>query len=57
MGEADLSDEVKAEKGEYRNPDGEVNLSVEKAPVVCLVSDAEELESEGNLDESEDYLY
>ncbi len=54
--EPDLAQKVEPEKGECHNPDGEVYFPVENAPVVGLVGNAEELESEGNLNESQNHL-
>ena len=55
--ELDLAEEVEAKECEHYDPDCEVNLSVKDTPVVSLVSNAEELQTEGNLDESEDNLH
>ena len=54
--ETDLSKKIEPEKSEYYDPYCKVYLSVEDAPVVCLVCNAEELQSEGDLDESENNL-
>ena len=55
--ETDLSEEVETEECEYYDPDCKIYLSVEESPVICLVSDAEELQSESDLDKSENNLY
>ena len=55
--ESDLAEKIEAEKSEYHNPYSEIYLSVENTPMVGLVSDAEELESERDLDESEHDLH
>ena len=44
--ETDLAEKVKTEKSEYNDPDSKIYLSVENSPMVSLVSDTEELESE-----------
>ena len=54
---SDLAEEVETEQCEYYDPDCKVNLSVKESPMVSLVSNAEELETESNLDETENNLY
>ena len=49
--------QVESQQGEYRYPQGEVDFTVEDAPVVGLVGYAEELETEGELDEAEYHLH
>ena len=56
MSETDLSEEIESEECEHHDPDSEIYLSVEDPPVVSLVSNAEELETESNLYESEHNL-
>ena len=55
--ETDFSKEVEAEKSEYHDPDGKVYLSVKDTPMICLVGDAEELQTKRYLDESKHNLY
>ena len=55
--EPDLAQKVEPEEGECHDPDGEVDFPVEDAPVVGLVGNAEELESECHFNESENYLH
>ena len=53
----DLAEQVQTEQGEYHNPDCEINLPVQKTPMISLVRHAEELQTESNLDESEHNLH
>ena len=55
--ETDLAEKVKTEKSEYNDPDSKINLSVKDTPMVSLVSDTEELETECDFNKSEDNLY
>ena len=55
--ETDLAKEVKAEKSEHYYPYSKIYFSVEDTPVVSLVSDAEELQTKGDLYKAEYYLY
>ena len=55
--ELDLAEKVETEECEHNDPYSKVNLSVKDTPVVSLVSNAEELQTESYLDESEDNLY
>ena len=55
--ELDLAEEVKAKESEHYDPDCKINLSVKDTPMVSLVSNAEELKTECNLDETENNLY
>ena len=57
MGESDLSEEIETEQCKDNDPDCKVNLSVENAPVICLVSYAEELETECKLYETKHNLH
>ncbi len=57
MRETYLAEQIKSEKGEHHNPYGKVNLPVEDTPVVCLVCNAEEFESERDLHEAENDLH
>ena len=52
-----LSEQIQSQKGKYHNPDCKVNLPVEYAPVVGLVSNAQELEAKRNLYETEHDLH
>ena len=54
--ETDLSEQVESKKRESHNPYSEVNLSVKKPPMIGLIRDAKELESERDLDEPEYHL-
>ena len=54
--ETDLSKKIESEKSEYNDPYCKVYLSVEDAPVVCLVCNAEELQSESYLYKTENNL-
>ena len=55
--EFDLSEEVETKESKYNDPDCKVYLSVKDTPVLCLVSNAEELETESNFDKTEDNLH
>ena len=57
MCEAYLSEQIQTKKCEHYNPYCKINLSVEDAPVVSLVGNAEELESESDFNESEYDFY
>ena len=50
--ELELAQEVESQQAEHHDPDGKIDLPVKKTPVVSLVGHAEELESQGDLDES-----
>ena len=53
----DLTKKIETKKREHCNPDCKVNLPVKNSPVICLVSNAKELKSKSNLDESENNLH
>ena len=57
MSKTNLAKQIETHKSKYYNPDCEINLSVEDTPMVCLVSNAEELESKCNLYESKYNLH
>ena len=57
IGKPDLSNEIKSQERKYHNPDCKIYFSVEYAPVVCLVCDAEELKTEGKFHKTENHLY
>lgn len=54
--EAYLPEEIKPQEGEYDYPYGQIDLPVQETPVVSLVRNAQELESQGDLDEAQHYL-
>ena len=57
MSELDLAQQIETEKSEDHNPDGQVDLSVKKSPVIGLVGRREKLETKSNLYESNNDLY
>ena len=56
MREFDLAEQVEAQQREQYDPQGEIDLAVEDAPVVGLVGHVDELQREGQLHEGEHHL-
>ena len=57
MLESDLAQKVKSQKSEYYNPYCKIYLSVKYSPMICLVCNAEELQTQCYLHESQNNLY
>ena len=57
MSEADLAQQIEAQQCEHDDPDRQINLAVEQPPVVGLVGHTQELETEGDLDKTENDLH
>ncbi len=55
--ELQFAQQIESQQRENGDPQGQIYLAVENAPVVGLVGDAEELKSESQLDESEHHLH
>ena len=48
-----LAEKVQSQQGEAHDPNAEIDLTVEQAPVVGLVGNAQELESQRHFNETQ----
>ena len=57
VSEADLTQQIETQQCEHDDPDRQIDLTVEQPPVVGLVGHTQELETEGDLDKTENDLH
>ena len=57
VSEADLAQQIETQQCEHDDPDRQIDLTVEQPPVVGLVGHTQELETEGDLDKTENDLH